>query len=105
MPASTFTGQFLRKADILGLVSLYIFGRELFEVLLSALNEEESVVVSRDMEGDQLLTVSPSSTSEGRDAKIMLARVTLDKLAGAKITKVGFQICCFEKEVFKKSEN
>ncbi len=39
-------------------------------------------------ESDQLETVSKSSTSEGGDAKIMLARVTLDKLAGAKIPKV-----------------
>ncbi len=44
--------------------------------------------MSRDMESDQLVTVSQSSTREGRDAKIMLARVTLEKLAGANITKV-----------------
>jgi hypothetical protein len=56
--------------------------------LLSVLNEEESVVVSRDMESDQLVSVSQSSPSEGRDAKVMLARVTLEKLAGAKILKV-----------------
>ncbi len=70
---------------------VYIFSpwRELFEVLLSVLNEEECVVVSRDMESDQLVTVSQSSTSEGRgDAKVMLARVTLEKLVGAKIPKV-----------------
>jgi hypothetical protein len=73
--------------------------------LLSVLNEEESVVVSREMESDQLLTFSQSSTSEGRDSKIMLARVTLEKLAGANIPKVQFQICCFEKEVLKKYEN
>jgi hypothetical protein len=66
---------------------------------LSTLNEEESVVVSREMESDQLLTFSQSSTREGQDAKIMLARVTLEKLAGANINKVKFQICCFEKEV------
>jgi len=40
------------------------------------------------MESDQLLTFSQSSTSEGQGAKIMLARVTLEKLAGANITKV-----------------
>ncbi len=44
--------------------------------------------MSRDMESDQLVTASQLSTREGQDAKIMLARVTLEKLAGAKIPKV-----------------
>jgi hypothetical protein len=45
--------------------------------------------VSREMESDQLVTVSQSSAIEGREgAKIMLARVTLEKWAGANIPKV-----------------
>ncbi len=42
--------------------------------------------MSRD--SDQLVTVSQSSTSEGQGAKVMLARVALEKLAGANIPKV-----------------
>jgi hypothetical protein len=44
--------------------------------------------VSRDMESDQLETASQSSTSAGRGGKVMLACVTLEKLAGANIPKV-----------------
>ncbi len=52
------------------------------------------------MESDQLVTASQSSTREGQGAKI--ARVTLEKLAGAKIPKAQL-ICCFEIEAFKKN--
>ncbi len=70
--------------------------------MLSVLNEEDSVVVSRD--SDQLVTVSQSSKSEGRQgAKIMFARVTLEKLAGANITKVP-KFAALRKS-FKKYEN